>query len=723
MKKYWWIGIALIFTVITLAVSGVLLKQKGEEENKANDVVKIDESLYYKSLDDEQIIFDKENGQRVSNELIIYADDTDRETIETYVNEEKGEIVGYIEITNTYQIEFDTSITVEELRAKKNNLEKNNHIELVSYNHVLQASSYSAFYPNDERWKYSWDDMESGNWGLKAINVPEAWDYIKTQEENLREIQMGIFEVDPLNSEHEDLKANLGEIFGYIDKKEQKRSELNHGTQVVGVIGAVHNNGKGISGVMMNNGKMNYYSYNRAKEYRKTSTMSCLIGLTYLLQLGGQEQTTIINCSFGYDVYLLGGTMQLGNVIRKADNENLIYEKHLKSMFSNGYDFLIVKAGGNATNMPFLRVDFDAKDENTHYHYIPYDKKNQEYSYLYEKYKKNFAQRIYQGDVDASKDIFSGIEDEELKSRIIVVGGLDKPKEEEYPLYFYSSKGNRIDIAAPATCIESTSAVKRYKKYLYGTSFAAPYVSGVAGLMLTVNPELSGDELKTILQESGSGKYNFGMNGETHEVPCVDAYKAVKMADNYDENKGENFGDQLFGSWLQMNSDDPIMLTLNEDLTIQYYNTVSHERDYNSTFEWEDRLYLNLLNLTDSDVTTVPYKVEICDGQNPLQMTLTLENAQTSSDKTPLCGMEKIMVGTYEKLSFSKEQLETIKTDLGVPKDMDVVIVQNPPYYWEPGQSWLTHVVIYDKSNHHLAEATFYSKTAELCRGMIKYAG
>ena len=284
-------------------------------------------------------------------------------------------------------------------------------------------------------------------------------------------------------------------------------------------------------------------------------------------------------------------------------------------MFSNGYDFLIVKAGGNATNMPFLRVDFDAKDENTHYHYIPYDKKNQEYSYLYQKYKKNFAQRIYQGDVDASKDIFSGIEDEELKSRIIVVGGLDKPKEEEYPLYFYSSKGNRIDIAAPAACIESTSAVKRYKKYLYGTSFAAPYVSGVAGLMLTVNPELSGDELKTILQESGSGKYNFGMNGETHEVPCVDAYKAVKMADNYDENKGENFGDELFGSWLQMNSDDPIMLTLNEDLTIQYYNTVSHERDYNSTFEWEDRLYLNLLNLTDSDVTTVPYKLKYAMGR------------------------------------------------------------------------------------------------------------
>ena len=49
MKKYWWIGIALIFTVITLAVSGVLLKQKGEEENKANDVVKIDEDIIQNS--------------------------------------------------------------------------------------------------------------------------------------------------------------------------------------------------------------------------------------------------------------------------------------------------------------------------------------------------------------------------------------------------------------------------------------------------------------------------------------------------------------------------------------------------------------------------------------------------------------------------------------------------------------------------------------------------
>lgn len=238
------------------------------------------------------------------------------------------------------------------------------------------------------------------------------------------------------------------------------------------------------------------------------------------------------------------------------------------------------------------------------------------------------------------------------------------------------------------------------------------------------NGENSNEDFAMYYYKYSDGSWN---DGDFGELTANSGKAFICEWENYtttENNIQEEFvEDQLFGSWLQMNSDDPIMLTLNEDSTIQYYNTVSHERDYNSTFEWEDRLYLNLLNLTDSDVTTVPYKVEICDGQNPLQMTLTLENAQTSSDKTPLCGMEKIMVGTYEKLSFSKEQLETIKTTLGVPKDMDVVIVQSPPYYWEEGQSWLTHVVIYGKSNHHLAEATFYSKTAELCRGMIKYVG
>ena len=71
MKKRWWISVILASVVTVSIVLGIFwLSQKESEENQVNDVVKINESLYYKSLDDKLIIYDEENGQRVSNELI-----------------------------------------------------------------------------------------------------------------------------------------------------------------------------------------------------------------------------------------------------------------------------------------------------------------------------------------------------------------------------------------------------------------------------------------------------------------------------------------------------------------------------------------------------------------------------------------------------------------------------------------------------------------------------
>ena len=47
----------------------------------------------------------------------------------------------------------------------------------------------------------------------------------------------------------------------------------------------------------------------------------------------------------------------------------------------------------------------------------------------------------------------------------------------------------------------------------------------------------------------------------------------------------EEANDKLYGIWLQLDSDDPVVLTLKEDMTMQYYNSVSYENVYNSTFE------------------------------------------------------------------------------------------------------------------------------------------
>jgi subtilisin family serine protease len=65
--------------------------------------------------------------------------------------------------------------------------------------------------------------------------------------------------------------------------------------------------------------------------------------------------------------------------------------------------------------------------------------------------------------------------------------------------------GPAVDISAPGTSVYSTydnvSAPNSYT-YLSGTSMATPHVSGVAGLVLSINPNLTAAQLRTILESS-----------------------------------------------------------------------------------------------------------------------------------------------------------------------------------------------------------------------------
>lgn len=91
----------------------------------------------------------------------------------------------------------------------------------------------------------------------------------------------------------------------------------------------------------------------------------------------------------------------------------------------------------------------------------------------------------------------------------------------------YGSKS--VDIFAPGSSIYSTVPNKTYE-YYNGTSMAAPFVTGVAALMLSVNPDLSAKELKASIM--GNAKIP-NVNGTNPlEGLCVsngilDAYKAV----------------------------------------------------------------------------------------------------------------------------------------------------------------------------------------------------
>ncbi len=124
---------------------------------------------------------------------------------------------------------------------------------------------------------------------------------------------------------------------------------------------------------------------------------------------------------------------------------------------------------------------------------------------------------------------------------MIVVGAIDSNHDRSvWTIEKSSNYGNQtVDIYAPGSSIYST-----YKDNEYftdgGTSFAAPYVTGVAALLLSINPDLTTAQLKECILggadeieiEIPSGV--LGLDTETQTVKRLNAWGAfVYMMENY----------------------------------------------------------------------------------------------------------------------------------------------------------------------------------------------
>ena len=100
---------------------------------------------------------------------------------------------------------------------------------------------------------------------------------------------------------------------------------------------------------------------------------------------------------------------------------------------------------------------------------------------------------------------------------------------------FFSSRGPvspfymKPDIVAPGAFINTTDAGGNYK-IVSGTSFAAPHVAGTAALVLQKNPQLTPEELKSILMTTSdmvSNEYNERFPVEVAGSGRINAAKAI----------------------------------------------------------------------------------------------------------------------------------------------------------------------------------------------------
>lgn len=284
------------------------------------------------------------------------------------------------------------------------------------------------------------DPLYSKQWGLQAVQLTQAFEIID-QSGFIPSRQAKVVVLDTgIKGDHEDFGSNVFTI------GQNKLVDKNgHGTHCAGTIGAINNNGKGIS------------SFN----YKNAAI--AVSGIQVLNDRGIGTESKIVNgiieaVDAGADVISmsLGG---LGNPLKQRAYKRAIEYAQINNV-------IIVSAAGNSAS--------NAK------RYLP----------------------------TAIDYVFS-------------VSALDANL--KLAKFSNSVKDVSKGLAAPGVGIISTDEQGNYKE-ANGTSMAAPFVSGLIGLMRCIDQDLSASEAFELLETSGTITDSKG-----HSGVFIQADKAIRF--------------------------------------------------------------------------------------------------------------------------------------------------------------------------------------------------
>ncbi len=128
------------------------------------------------------------------------------------------------------------------------------------------------------------------------------------------------------------------------------------------------------------------------------------------------------------------------------------------------------------------------------------------------------------------------LNDLELVDNFIVVGASSYELTKNLRASFSNYGKKTVDVFAPGVKIYTTKEDNEFK-FSRGTSLAAPMVSGLAGLLWSYFPNLTVNQLKNIIMESGSSFYIpvtiAGENNIKKEIPFTELSKSGKIINAY----------------------------------------------------------------------------------------------------------------------------------------------------------------------------------------------
>lgn len=472
----------------------------------------------------------------VNNELLVTLDSSDSlYALKEYLAGIGGEVVGEIPLTADYQIMLSGTYSEEELEALTEQVKSLPYVERSSLNYAfeLEEDSYQ-YYSNDPKWD-DWESTGGNNWNMKAIDAPGAWAY----RNQMGPVNVGVID-RCFDADHVDL--NFSEE--PYNNDDGTNSDMSHSTHVAGIIGAEFNNKIGICGVSPNTNIYGAAHIGNLAAYKTA--------LNYLIV---EKKCKVINISMGMpdDCIFSAGN---GDVELKRDLDRLNQElaECLKDLKDHLMEFVICKSAGNSNEYSFFKRDDDDTENPLYINFNDYQKymagtypanEKSDWDKKYERYIGKVLESdciSKKEDVDARYSIFSGIEDSEVESMIIVVGSAAVSgkhsyfgcKHDGYRVASYSNRGSRVDVLAPGGDNESTkfpdaqiySTIPGGYGYLYGTSMACPHVAGVAAMIFGIDPTFTAKEVKDIIVSTATGSYG----SVKKQYPLLNARMAVEKA-------------------------------------------------------------------------------------------------------------------------------------------------------------------------------------------------
>jgi subtilisin family serine protease len=401
----------------------------------------------------------------VKDELLIkFANGTPVEQFAEIVETIGGVFVGHSDLIGVYQVRVVNGLSVDEAMAV---LGADPRVEFAIPRLLHSANAI----PDDPQWTEPSNDYL--RWGQKRIRLDEAWGTTTGSSDvkiGIVDTGLDLFHIDLLDDERgTSFSTPTGCILGQDDPgfstfctvlPEDRNlfntyieSPLEHGTAVAGVLGAVDSNNEGMAGVLWDADILFYPSASKASclpNPQNPEDVACDI----LPEVAAEQMQRAIDAGARVINYSAGG-------LRATPDDALRDAEPIMSVIMNSrnrnQDVLFVFAAGN-------------DDENLR-RYAPANLVN------------------------------------EFPDRVIAVAASDS--DNRLAIDFSESSpgsnwGAGITVAAPGKDIYTTyfkdpiSSNSGYANFS-GTSAAAPFVTGLAGLLLAAEPSLSAAELKDFI--------------------------------------------------------------------------------------------------------------------------------------------------------------------------------------------------------------------------------